>query len=97
MTVDMGVILSVAGTVITVLFGLLGFFVKKAFNDLDNKASKSELEDVKEDIEKNSTAINKIKENYLTKQDFFNEQAKTEKKLDKIMDILMEMKGGGSR
>ena len=97
MTVDMGVILSVAGTVITVLFGLLGFFVKKAFNDLDNKASKSELEDVKEDIEKNSTAINKIKENYLTKQDFFIEQAKTEKKLDKIMDILMEMKGGGSR
>lgn len=80
MTVDTGVILSVAGTVIAALFGLLGFFIKKAFNDLDNKASKSELEDVKADIEKNCSAINKIKENYLTKQDFFNEQAKTEKK-----------------
>ena len=28
-----------------------------------------------------------------TKEDFYREQLKTEQKLDKIMDILMEMKG----
>ena len=38
--------------------------------------------------------IDEIKDNYLTREDFFREQIKTEKKLDKIMDILMELKGG---
>lgn len=37
--------------------------------------------------------IKKIAENYLTKEDFFREQAKTERKLDMILDILMK-KGG---
>lgn len=37
--------------------------------------------------------IRKITENYLTKEDFFREQAKTERKLDMILDILMK-KGG---
>lgn len=37
--------------------------------------------------------IKKITENYLTKEDFFREQAKTERKLDMILDILMK-KGG---
>ena len=29
----------------------------------------------------------------ITKEDFFREQAKTDRKLDRIMDILLEMKG----
>ena len=37
--------------------------------------------------------IKKITENYLTKEDFFREQAKTDRKLDMILDILMK-KGG---
>lgn len=37
--------------------------------------------------------IKRIKEDYITKEDFFREQNKTERKLDKIMDILLEMKG----
>ena len=37
--------------------------------------------------------IEKIKANYITKEDFFREQAKTDRKLDRIMDILLEMKG----
>lgn len=39
--------------------------------------------------------IKKITENYLTKEDFFREQAKTESKLDRILDILMD-KGGSN-
>ena len=34
-----------------------------------------------------------IKADYITKEDFFLEQAKTDRKLDRIMDILLEMKG----
>ncbi len=37
--------------------------------------------------------IKKIKEDYITKEDFFREQGKTDRKLDRIMDILLEMKG----
>ena len=44
------------------------------------------MREIREDIEK-------IKANYITKEDFFREQAKTDRKLDRIMDILLEMKG----
>lgn len=37
--------------------------------------------------------IKQIKEDYITKEDFFREQGKTDRKLDRIMDILLEMKG----
>lgn len=33
--------------------------------------------------------IKKITENYITREDFFREQLKMDKKLDKIMDILL--------
>lgn len=82
-------------TIITALLGVIGFFVKKAFASLDEKVSKSELDEVKKDIESNRIAINKVKDNYLTKDDFYREQSKTDKKLDDIMKILMEMNRGG--
>lgn len=56
----------------------VGESVKKGDYDKDMK-------EVREDIEK-------IKANYITKEDFFREQAKTDRKLDRIMDILLEMK-----
>lgn len=37
--------------------------------------------------------IKKIMENFLTREDFFREHAKTERKLDMVLDILMR-KGG---
>ena len=37
--------------------------------------------------------IKKIMENFLTREDFFREHAKTERKLDRVLDILMK-KGG---
>ncbi len=82
-------------TIITALLGIIGFFVKKAFDSLDSKATKTELEEAKKDIESNKTAIGKIKDNYLTKEDFFREQTKTEKKLDEMLKILMDMNRGG--
>lgn len=81
----------IAMTVITALIGVIGFFVKKAFDSLDDKATKDELNELKKDVEANKTSIGKIKDNYLTKEDFFREQTKTEKKLDEMLKILMDM------
>lgn len=79
---------------ITGAVGVIGFFLSRAFGQLDKCASKEELENLDKRVEKVEKAIDKIKEDYITKDDFFREQAKTDKKLDKIMDILLEMKGG---
>ena len=82
-------------TIITGLLGVVGFFLTRSFAALDKKADKSELEAAKNEIKSVRSMVEDVKDNYLTKEDFLREQVKTENKLDKIMDILMEMKGGG--
>ncbi|MBQ8298008.1 MAG: hypothetical protein IJX77_09535 [Ruminococcus sp.] len=57
--------------------GVISFFLKRTMNELDG---------CKRDIVK-------IKEDYITKEDFFREQTENRRKLDRIMDILLEMKG----
>ena len=79
--------------IITGLIGVVGFFLTRSFAALDKKADKSDLDVTKADIEAIRKTVADVKDNYLTKEDFLREQLKTEKKLDKIMDILMEMKG----
>lgn len=61
-------------------------------------------ENIKEIVVKNDERcsrldeeIKNIKEKYITRDDFYREQEKTEKKLDKIMDLLMEMNKRESR
>ena len=58
--------------------GIITLFLKRTMDELD----------------KCKTDIAKIKEDYITKEDFFREQGKTDRKLDRIMDILLEIKGG---
>lgn len=82
-------------TIITGLLGVIGFFLTRSFAALDKKADKSELETAKNEIKTVRRMVEDVKDNYLTKEDFLREQVKTENKLDKIMDILMELKGGG--
>lgn len=93
---DTGAIVTV---VIGVIISIIGFFLKRTISQVDqldqSKASKEELDAVKKDVSAQYKSISEIKENYLTKDDFFREQAKTEGKLDRIMDILLEIKGGG--
>ena len=57
--------------------GIISFFLKRTMDDLDR---------CKRDIVK-------IKEDYITKEDFFREQSENRRKLDRIMDILLEVKG----
>ena len=82
--------------VITALVGVIGFFLARSFSDLSGKAEKTDLEDLRSEVEQLRNSMADIKENYLTKEDFFREQLKTEKKLDKIMDILMEIQKKGA-
>lgn len=81
-------------TIITGLLGVVSFFLTRAFTTLDKKADKAEVENLKSEVGALREIIADVKDNYLTKEDFLREQLKTERKLDKIMDILMEMRGG---
>ena len=82
-------------TIITGLLGAIGFFLTRNCAELAAKADKGET--MKSELEAVRKTIADVKDNYLTKEDFLREQVKTERKLDKIMDILMEMKGGQRR
>lgn len=63
--------------VLTAGIGVITFFLRRAIDELDT-------------CKKN---IAKIKEDYITKEDFFREQNENRRKLDRIMDILLEVKG----
>ena len=63
--------------VLTAGLGVISFFLKRTIDKLDH---------CKNDI-------SKIKEDYITKEDFFREQTENRRKLDRIMDILLEIKG----
>ncbi|MGN0601280.1 MAG: hypothetical protein ACI4I7_01070 [Oscillospiraceae bacterium] len=78
--------------------GVITYFLKRTISDIDtcnhdidkikdNYVTRAEVNGLKDDVMQ-------VKQNYLTKEDFYREQNKTDKKLDKIMDILMELKEG---
>ena len=96
MTIDITTVLSIYSGVLTLLIGLIWFFLTRTFKELDNKTAVKEFEAAKQDIEKNAEDIRRVKDNYLTKDDYFREQAKVDKKLDSIMDILMTLSKGGT-
>ena len=96
MTIDITTVLSIYSGVLTLLIGVIGFFLTRTFKELDNKAAVKEFEAAKKDIEKNAEDIRRVKDNYLTKDDYFREQAKVDKKRDSIMDILMTLSQGGT-
>ena len=63
--------------VLTITSVISGIFLKRTIDELAR---------CQRDIEK-------IKEDYITKEDFFREQSENRRKLDRIMDILLEVKG----
>lgn len=72
------IIFFIGETVLALGIGIISFFLKRTIDELDHCKSD----------------IARIKEDYITKEDFFREQGKTDRKLDRIMDILLEIKGG---
>jgi hypothetical protein len=89
-----GEIISIIFGTIAVISTVVGFFLKRAFSQLDEKASKTDMKALECRVEEHNKSIGDIKTNYLTKDDFFREQAKTDRKLDEIMRILLDIKGG---
>ncbi|WP_303820948.1 hypothetical protein [Ruminococcus flavefaciens] len=83
--------------VLTGGIGIITYFLKRVMDELDK--CRSDIDDIKgryvakDEFDKAKSDITEVKQNYLTKEDFYREQVKTEQKLDKIMDILMQMKG----
>lgn len=63
-------------TILTAAVIVMGFLMKKAFAEIDKLKSN----------------ISDVKDNYLTRDEFLREQTKTDRKLDKIVNILLEMK-----
>lgn len=88
----------------SIIVGIIGFFFKRTISIADEsvrqldktKASKEELTQLKGEmskrLEKLSGDVESIKENYITKEDFYREQSKTERKLDMIIDLLLKRK-----
>ncbi len=78
---------------------VMAYFLKRTISELD--CFKNEVSNLKEhcikrnELDECKKDISRIKENYLTREDFFREQETTRRQLDKIMNILLEMKGDG--
>ncbi|MGE5494600.1 MAG: hypothetical protein ACM3S4_04795 [Burkholderiales bacterium] len=100
---DTGRIIAICTACGGVILGIIGFFLKRTINQVDkldaSKASKEEVKELDGRVSEMSKTIGDIKTNYLTKEDFYREQAKTDRKLDDIIKILIDIKGakGGSR
>lgn len=75
---DASTIIAVVEGIIGIAIGIITFFVRRTI---------AELDECRKDI-------SQIKEDYITKEDFFREQGDTRRRLDRIMDVLLEIKGG---
>lgn len=61
MTIDAATILSIYSAILTLLIGVIGFFLMRTFKELDNKVSTKEMEIAKKDIEENTEDIRRIR------------------------------------
>ncbi len=90
---------------------IIGFFLKRTINQADRHdkeikgiqltyVTKDELKEVKEStqrsLDKQQNSIEEIKDQMLTKADFYRQQTKTDNKIDKIYDLLISQQGGKS-
>lgn len=100
----------VIGIVFSVGIGIVGYFLKRTMNRTDRHddkindfpqkyVTKAELKEFKGEIRgetaKLTGAVEEIRANYLPKADYLQHQARNDQQLTRILDMLMEMKGGG--
>lgn len=98
----------VVGYIVTACVGVIGFFLKRTMTRLDatekdvqtikeNYVKESDHKDslykIDEDIKDVKKDIKTMNANFLTKEDFFREQRKTEQQLERILDILLKSEG----
>jgi uncharacterized membrane protein YhiD involved in acid resistance len=98
----------VAAAVFGIAITIIGFFLKRIINRADQHekdiseikrtyVTKDEMKEIKDELrgenKKLSADISEIKENYLTKDDYYRRQVETDRRLDRIYDLLLELKG----
>jgi hypothetical protein len=101
---------SVLGAVAALAIGLIIFFLKRTMSTVDAHekdiaegkltfATKAELKDLKAEMRDETKSLTddvaEIKENYLTKDDYYRVQAALERKLDQIYGLLITAQGQG--
>ncbi len=95
---DTGAIIAICTFGGGVILGVIGFFLKRTITKVDQldtcKASKDEVKELNDKVGEMEKTISDVKTSYLTKEDFFREQAKTDRKLDDIIKMLIDIKGG---
>lgn len=99
----------IAATAATIAIGIISYFLKRTMFRQDRHeddinhikltyVTKDELKELKEEtssgLEKLQKDVEEIKDNTLTKADFYRLQSGTDNKIDKIYDLLIKMGGG---
>ena len=102
-------ITSLAVLAVTIIVGIIGFFLKRTISAVDScvseikdikkdYATKEELDtfrgDIKDEIRKISSNIDDIKDNYIKKDDFVRSMSDTNTRLERIYNFLLDMNGG---
>ncbi len=97
------------GLIVMGAIAIIGFFLKRTINQTDRHdkeikeiqlsyVTKDELKDIKSDLNKNverlQADVDLIKENFIPKADFYRLQTQSDKKIDKIYDLLIKRDGG---
>ena len=100
--------IDVVGYVVTGAIAVVGFFLKRTMNRLDTTEKdvqtikenyvketdhKESLQNINDEIKEVKSDIRTINDKFLNKEDFFREQRKTEKQLEKIINILLKSEG----
>ena len=93
-------------TAITLGIGVISYFLKRTMNQLDctvqqlqkierDSVTKADLKETTDELKKD---INKIREDYLTKDDFIREINKVDRKVEQMLNMMIEMtRNGGSQ
>lgn len=87
----------IANLLLTGGIAIISYFLKRTISELDTckrditemketRIRRTELDECKKDIAQ-------VKADYITREDFFREQDSTRRQLDRIMNVLLEIKG----
>ena len=87
------------GLAVTIAIGIIGYFLKRTMSKQDQHEADINLKELKSDtatsMDKLQKDVEEIKVNTLSKADFYRSQAKTDDKMDKIYDMLIELSKKG--
>lgn len=98
----------IVATAATIVVGVISYFLKRTMSKQDENerdikhiqltyVTKEEFKDFKDEtsggINKLQKDVESIKDNTLTKADFYRLQSATDKKLDKLYELMIEIKG----